>query len=109
MNKQIFEIQAEICKILGNAKRLEILHSLRNSELTVSEIVNILGISPANVSQHLAVMRQKGILTSRRKGANIYYKVTNPKVTQACSLMRDVLIEQLEDRQKIVKKITRAR
>ncbi len=105
MNKQIFEIQAEICKTLGNAKRLEILHALRDSELTVSELVDILGISAANVSQHLGVMRQKGILSTRREGVNIYYKVSNPKVTQACDLMREVLIEHLEEGQKIVKRI----
>lgn len=105
MNKQIYEIQAEICKTLGNAKRLEILHALRDGELSVGELVDILDISAANVSQHLAVMRQKGILSKRREGVNIYYKVSNAKVTQACNLMKEVLIEQLEEGRKIVNRI----
>lgn len=106
MSKKLYEIHADICKTLGNAKRIEILNALQDSELTVGELADILGISPANVSQHLAVMRQKGILISRREGVNIYYKVSSPKVIQACGLMRDVLLEQLEEGQKIAKKFS---
>lgn len=103
MNKKLYEIHAEICKTLGNAKRIEILNVLQDGELSVSEIADILGISSANVSQHLAVMKQKGILTARREGINIYYKVSNPKVNQACALMREVLLEQLGEGQKMAK------
>jgi ArsR family transcriptional regulator len=106
MNKKLYEIHAEICKTLGNAKRIEILTVLKDRELSVSELADILGISSANVSQHLAVMRQKGILTTRREGVNIYYKISNPKVSQACTLMREVLLEQLEEGQKIAKRFS---
>jgi ArsR family transcriptional regulator len=106
MNKKLYEIHAEICKTLGNAKRIEILTALKNRELTVSELADILGISPANVSQHLAVMRQKGILTTRREGMNIYYRISNPKVSQACELMREVLLEQLEEGQKMARRLS---
>ncbi len=109
MNKKLYEIHAEICKTLGNAKRIEILNALQNRELTVSKLVEIMGIPPANVSQHLAVMRQKGILTARREGSNIYYKVSNSKVIKACNLMREVLLEQLEEGQKIARKLSRAK
>ena len=104
MNKKIHEIHADICKTLGNAKRIEILNALDNRELSVSELVDILDISPSNISRHLAIMRQKGILTSRREGVNIYYKISNPKVSKACALMREVLLEQLEDGRKIAMK-----
>lgn len=106
MKKKLYEMHAEICKTLGNAKRIEILLALKDRKLTVNELADILDISPANVSQHLAIMRQKGILTSRREGVNIYYKVSNPKVNQACALMREVLLEQLEDGQKMVRKFS---
>lgn len=109
MNKKLYEIHAEICKTLGNAKRIEILNALNSKELTVGELAGILGISAANVSQHLAVMRQKGILTARREGSNIYYRVSNSKVIKACSLMREVLLEQLAEGQKIAKKFTGAK
>jgi ArsR family transcriptional regulator len=101
-DKSIFEMQAEICKTLTNPKRIEILSVLKTDERTVTELVNALGASKANVSQHLAVMRHKGILTTRREGVNIYYRVANPKVIDACSLMKDVLFEQHTAKKKVV-------
>jgi ArsR family transcriptional regulator, virulence genes transcriptional regulator len=92
--KALYEMQSEICKTLTNPKRIEILNTLKNEEKTVTELVVALGASKANVSQHLAVMRHKGILTSRREGVNIYYRVSNPKVIEACALMKEVLFEQ---------------
>jgi ArsR family transcriptional regulator, virulence genes transcriptional regulator len=101
-DKAIFEMQAEICKTLTNPKRIEILNALKTDEKTVTELVNLLGASKANVSQHLAVMRHKGILTTRREGVNIFYRVTNPKVIDACSLMKEVLFEQHSAKKKAV-------
>lgn len=101
-DKSIFEMQAEICKTLTNPKRIEILSVLKTDERTVTELVNALGASKANVSQHLAVMRHKGILTTRREGVNIYYRVANPKVIEACSLMKEVLFEQHMAKKKAV-------
>ncbi len=101
-DRSIYEMQAEICKTLTNPKRIEILNTLKNEEKTVSEIVEVLGASKANVSQHLAVMRHKGILTTRREGVNIYYRVSNPKVIDACSLMKEVLFEQHAAKKKTI-------
>lgn len=101
-DKTIFEMQAEICKTLTNPKRIEILSVLKTDERTVTELVNALGASKANVSQHLAVMRHKGILSTRREGVNIYYRVANPKVIDACSLMKEVLFEQHMAKKKAV-------
>ena len=101
-DKVIFEMQAEICKTLTNPKRIEILNALKTDERTVTDLVNILGASKANVSQHLAVMRHKGILTTRREGVNIFYRVANPKVIDACSLMKEVLFEQHAAKKKAV-------
>ena len=101
-DKSLFEMQAEICKTLTNPKRIEILNFLRTEEKTVTEMVNALGASKANVSQHLAVMRHKGILTTRREGVNIFYRVANPKVIEACTLMKEVLFEQHMSKKKAV-------
>ncbi len=101
-DKSVFEMQAEICKTLTNPKRIEILNVLKNEEKTVSELVSALGASKANVSQHLAVMRHKGILTTRREGVNIFYRVVNPKVIDACALMKEVLFEQYMTKRKSV-------
>ncbi|HTG02353.1 MAG TPA: metalloregulator ArsR/SmtB family transcription factor [Nitrospirota bacterium] len=104
-DKTICEMQAEICKTLTNPKRIEILNTLKTEEKTVTELVEALGASKANVSQHLAVMRHKGILTTRRDGVNIYYRVSNPKVIEACSLMKEVLFEQHAARKKVINEV----
>jgi len=101
-DKTLFELQSEVCKTLASPKRLEILNALKDGEKTVTDLVDILGVPKANVSQHLAVMRHRGILRTRRDGVNIYYTVANPKVIQACVLMREVLTEQMQEKSKLI-------
>jgi len=62
----------------------------------VSDLAGAMKIGQANLSQHLAVMRQKGIVATRREGLNVYYRLSNPKIIRACDLMRQVLLEHLE-------------
>ena len=100
--KTLFELQADVCKTLASPKRLEIISVLKDGEKSVGELVEILGVPKANVSQHLSVMRHKGILKSRREGVNIYYSITNPKVVKACMLMKEVLTEQLRERNELL-------
>ena len=97
-DKTLYELQSEVCKTLASPKRIEILNALKEGEKTVSELVEILGVPKANVSQHLAVMRHKGILKFRREGINMYYSVSNRKVIEACLLMKDVLMEQMKEK-----------
>lgn len=107
-NKTLFELQSDVCKTLASPKRLEILNALKDGERTVSELVDILGVPKANVSQHLAVMRHKGILRTRREGVNIFYSVANAKVIQACILMREVLTEQMQERSRLIDIVSKA-
>ncbi len=106
-DKTLFELQSEVCKTLASPKRLEILNTLKDGEKTVTDLVEILGVPKANVSQHLAVMRHRGILNTRRDGVNIYYTVANPKVIQACILMREVLTEQMHEKSKLIDIVTK--
>jgi len=107
-DKTTYELQAEICKILASPKRIEIISALQEGEKTVTEIIEALGIPKANVSQHLALMRAKGIVKSRREGNNIYYTIANPKVIQACGLMREVLSDLLAERGKLASLMNRS-
>lgn len=98
----LFELHADICKTLASPARLKIIDALREGELSVGEIGETIGARKANVSQHLAVMRGRGIIEGRRCGTNVYYRLASPKVVQACELMRELLLEQLTSREKIV-------
>ncbi|MCH7732929.1 MAG: winged helix-turn-helix transcriptional regulator [Candidatus Marinimicrobia bacterium] len=101
MDRRLYEMQAIVCAALGNAKRIQIIDLLQAGEKTAGTLVNEMGISKANLSQHLQVMKSKGLLLSRREGVSIFYRISNPKIVAACQLMRAVLLEQLEDMSKL--------
>jgi len=101
--KELYEIHAEMCKVFSNPVRLEILNLLRDKELSVTELIEITKLSQANISQHLSIMKSKGIVTSNRKGKNKYYKLTTPKIVKAFDIIREVLTERLKINGKIVK------
>ena len=103
--KELYEIHAEMCKVFSNSTRLEILNLLRDKELSVTELIEKTKLSQANISQHLSIMKSKGIVESARKGKNIYYKLTNPKIVRAFDIIREVLIEKLKKNGKIIKNL----
>jgi DNA-binding transcriptional ArsR family regulator len=95
---RLWEMQADICQTLANPKRLQILNLLKDGELSVGAMVQTLGLAKANLSQHLGLMRQKGILSARRQGTAVYYRLATPGITAACGIMRQVLAEALKAR-----------
>jgi len=98
MEKKLYEMQAELCKTLSNPKRLEILDILKErKEISVNSLAEILEIPKANTSQHLAVLRQAGVVNTRKNGINVYYSLRSAKISEACSLTRQILLERLED------------
>ena len=100
-NKRIFQLHAELCKTLANPIRLEILSLLRDGKKSVTELAALSGCRQATVSQHLAVLRQRGVVSTRREGINVYYQVANPKVTKACEIIREVLFEYISNMNEI--------
>ncbi|MCK5236982.1 MAG: winged helix-turn-helix transcriptional regulator [Deltaproteobacteria bacterium] len=103
--KELYKIQAEICKTLANPKRLEIINALKDGEKCVSELVEMLKIPKANLSQHLSLLKSNGIVASRREGVNIYYHISSPKIIKACALMKEVLKETLDERTRVLKEV----
>ncbi len=81
------EEQAEFCSILGNSHRIRILWSLSENELTVSEIAEAIQASLQNTSQHLRLMKNKGVLQSRRDGREIYYCIADSEFTRICPVV----------------------
>ena len=101
---ELYKIHADMCKVFSNPIRLEILNLLRNKELSVTELIEKTKLSQANISQHLSIMKSKYIVTSNRKGNNIYYKLTNPKIIKAFDIIRQILAERLKEGGKIINK-----
>jgi len=92
-NDSIVEKQADIFKIFTNGKRIEIINILKKGEKTVTELAALVRTSKGNISQHLKVMRYKGMLATRRDGVSVYYRVANIKVIEACIFMKEALFE----------------
>jgi len=100
----LFRMHAEICKTFANPKRLEVINALREGEKTASELLKDINISKANLSQHMAILIEKGVVLSRREGLKVFYKLSDKKITMACDLMRQVLISHLEENNRLLKK-----
>lgn len=92
---QVFRLQAAICKTLADANRLMILYELKDGERSVGRLAAELGLSQSNVSRHLSVLREQGVVDSCRNGTSIYYSLSDPKITEACRIMRDILERRL--------------
>jgi DNA-binding transcriptional ArsR family regulator len=82
-----YEKNAVIYKILANSKRLEILNLLREQEMSVEDLIKVLGISKANVSQHLALLRHTHLVTVHRVGLNAYYNIIDPRIVEPCRIL----------------------
>ena len=95
--KPLFRMHAELCKAMANEHRQAILHAICNQEKCVGDLAAEIGISVHNVSQHLRVLKERRLVASRKEGQTVYYHVTNQKFMEACSLMRQALIEQHQE------------
>ncbi|MFB6261072.1 MAG: ArsR/SmtB family transcription factor [Thiohalorhabdaceae bacterium] len=86
-------------KAMSHPLRLKVLCTLNDQELSVQEIVEEVGTSQSNISQHLGIMRDKGILKARKNANKVYYRVGDPRTLKLISLMREVFCPFEEDRQ----------
>lgn len=92
---ELHELHARVCKALADPKRLMIINELDDRELSVGDLCEALGLPQSNVSQHLAVLRERGVVSSRRVGTSVLYSLRGTKVLQAVVLLREFLAEDL--------------
>ena len=100
-----FELHAEVCKTFGHPKRLIIISILREGERTVTELSKQTGIDPSNLSQHLHVLREKGLVSTRREGTKIHYSLSHPNIVQALDLMSSFLDQKIASSANMIKKV----
>jgi rhodanese-related sulfurtransferase/predicted transcriptional regulator len=95
--RAVFDCFAEVAKALGHGRRLEILELLAQGERSVETLANAAGLSIANASQHLRLMRQAGLLVSRREGKRIFYRVSDSSVLDVVAALRKVAESNLAE------------
>ncbi|MCL4528998.1 MAG: metalloregulator ArsR/SmtB family transcription factor [Chloroflexi bacterium] len=98
----IFEIQAELCRAMGNPLRMEIMHLLRAGPMNVNDIASATHTHQATISRNLATLRNAGIVVAHREGSNTLCQVANPKIMSVCDMMREVLSEQIGEHSKLM-------
>ena len=84
------ETASRSLKAMSHPLRLMILCKLGEDEFSVQDIVDNVGTSQSNISQHLAILRDKGILSARKDANKVYYKVTDFKTLKLIDMMREV-------------------
>ncbi len=84
------ERAARSLKAISHPIRLKILCTLSHGEVSVQDIVDHVGTSQSNISQHLAILRDKGILASRKDANRVYYRVGDPRTLRLIGMMREV-------------------
>jgi ArsR family transcriptional regulator len=94
-DRRVYEIHAEVCKVLAHPVRLQVLDILRGGPQSPSELADRLGLSRASLSQHLGVLRDRGLLRRARLGRRVVYAVTDARLFDACSTLRSLIREQL--------------
>ena len=93
----VYVVKAQLFRVLGHPVRIRILELLVDGERTVGQLQAELDLDSSGTSQHLAALRQQGILDSRRAGTSVYYRIRDPRVSQLLAVARQILTSALTD------------
>lgn len=93
---QVFEAVARYFSVLGEPTRLRILHAVCQSERCVNDIIQLTGLAQANVSRHLGLMYQAGMLSRRREGTQVFYRVSDQMFVELCRTVTVQLLSRTE-------------
>jgi ArsR family transcriptional regulator, virulence genes transcriptional regulator len=102
--KDIIKMQSETYKTFSNPARLQIIRLLCGEEMNASELVKETGISKANLSQHMGMLVQSGMVKARKEGAFVFYSLSDQKIEKACDLMQEVLIDGIKRKNKMIER-----
>ena len=103
MLQSLRQFKAEIFQALGHLTRVAIVEYLREGEISVGSLCEKLGIEQANASQHLAVLRSKHIVETRKDGNQIFYRLANPVVGEMLELMRQYFFDHVNEAMQVLK------
>ncbi|MCB2017715.1 MAG: winged helix-turn-helix transcriptional regulator [Hydrogenophaga sp.] len=93
---EVFESVARYFSVLGEPTRLRILYALCQEEKCVNEIIKVTALAQANASRHLGLMYRAGMLSRRREGTQIFYKVADPMYVELCRMVSNLVPKRAE-------------
>ena len=91
-------VKAELFKSLGHPARIRVLEVLAEGEHSVAQLLPIIGLEPSHLSQQLGVLRRTGLISSRRSGTTVIYRLSHPLVGDLLAVARAVLRDVISDR-----------
>jgi len=100
-----YALKAEVCKTLADPRRLYILNELRAGEMSVGELASVCELNQAVVSRHLAILRNGGVVTARREGTSVYYKLADQRIGEACDVMQQVVLAKIEKNRQLAERL----
>jgi DNA-binding transcriptional ArsR family regulator len=98
----VYERQAAMCKALAHPSRIQLLDLVGKGERACGDLQKQLGISKANLSQHVSQLRQAGMIVTRRQGKQMFCSIALPEVKEACQMIRNVLKLQLRNTNRLL-------
>jgi DNA-binding transcriptional ArsR family regulator len=93
----VYVLKAQLFRALGHPVRIRMLELLIDGERTVGELQAALSLDSSGTSQHLAALRQQGVLEARRAGTSVYYRIRDPRVSQLMAVAKQILASALLD------------
>lgn len=105
MNKPLYQLKAEFFRSLGHSARIRVLELLSERDHTVAEMLPKISIEAANLSQHLAILRRNGLVTTRKEGVNVIYSLISPHVTELLGVARMILAGMLSGQVELLEEL----
>lgn len=104
LRAELEELTASLCRALDDPKRLFVLYLLGSSPMSVGQLCEALGVPQANASQHLGVLRERGVVQTQRDGNRVVYSLRHPKILDAVDLLREVMADEAARRQRLARR-----
>jgi ArsR family transcriptional regulator len=105
MKMQLYEKQAEIAKAMAHPVRVGVLEFVKDGEQCVCDIAEAVGTERSNLSKHLSMMVAAGVLTSRKEGLKVFYRIKTPCVIRFLDCLKDCLKEQIAEQQQLMESL----
>jgi DNA-binding transcriptional ArsR family regulator len=109
VNRPIFQIKAELFKNLAHPARIRVLEILRDGERSVTDMIPLVGLEQSHLSKQLAVLRQGGIVRTRREGNTVYYSVADPRIFHLLETAKEIVATALAESRDLLEDLAEVR
>jgi DNA-binding transcriptional ArsR family regulator len=101
----IYEVKANLFRVLGHPARVRILELLREGERSVGALQGELGLDSGGTSQHLAALRRIGLVVSRKEGTSVYYRAADRRVFNLLAAAKSLIVRRLSEEQSLLREL----